>query len=344
MVISSHIVNRRGKLARHGIGNYLFFAVYAWFEFLRISLTRNYRTLFLTVPPPTTSGIPLLARALRKRVIVDIQDLWPEILVDVGYVRAGSFVHVVLLFLLRRLILGGVDSVTTVSEDLAEKIRATTTRPVRVVQSLADPALFRKASSDNDAERLRVRHGLGGRKVLLYVGVLGRAQRFENIVSAMPFVIGAYSDVILMVIGSGDQTDSLRSLALKLGLSQHVLFLPPVPHSDVPAYMSLADICLLPLDATEVEALPTKFFEYLASGRPVVATSSLAVSEILRDSGAGVFVRDPSNSDELGRAILGLLSDDEARMSMGSRAREYAMLMYNKLPEQVLEVIQPRRA
>jgi len=290
--------------------------------------------LFLTVPPPTTSLFVILAKALRKRIIVDVQDLWPEILVEVGYVRRGSFVHVTLKFL-ERVILHNADSIMTVSSDLAQKIGSMTTKPVHVVESLADPGLF---NEDEPTSQLKLRHGLTGKKVLLYIGTLGKAQRFESMILAMPAVLESHRDATLIVVGSGDQIDILRSLTDSLRIAEHVLFLPPVPHAEVPRHMSLADICLLPLDTTEIEALPTKFFEYLACGKPVLATSSIAVSRILHESGAGVFVQDPRNTDEIARAIVGLLSDQGARQLMGKRAREYARQRYD-LPKKVSEAL-----
>ena len=334
VVITSAPLNRTAELPHHGIRNYVFFTVYCGFKFFYVSLTKRYSTLFLTVPPPTTSIFIILAKALRKRIIVDIQDLWPEILVEVGYVKRGSFLYVTLGFL-ERVVFRNADRIITVSSDLAQKIRFMTPKPIYVVESQADPAEF---NEDETTSQLRLNLGLTGRKILLYIGTVGRVQRFESIILAMPAVLESHQDAMLIVVGSGDQIDSLLGLTNTLGIGEHVRFLPPVPHADVPRYMSMADVCLLPLDTTEIEALPTKFFEYLASGRPVLATSSIAVSRILHESGAGIFVQDPRNTDEMARAIVGLLSDDGARQLMGKRAREYARQRYD-LPAKLSEAL-----
>jgi glycosyltransferase involved in cell wall biosynthesis len=334
VVITSAPLNRKAELPHHGIRNYVFFTVYGGFRFFYVSLTKRYSTLFLTVPPPTTSIFIILAKALRKRIVVDIQDLWPEILVEVGYIKKGSFLHVALGFL-ERVVFRNADRIITVSPDLAQKIRFMTPKPIYVVESQADPTEF---NEDETTSQLRLHLGLTGRKILLYIGTVGRVQRFESIVLAMPAVLESHPDAMLIVVGSGDQIDSLLALTDTLGIAEHVRFLPPVPHADVPRYMSIADVCLLPLDTTEIEALPTKFFEYLASGRPVLATSSIAVSRILHESGAGVFVEDPRNTDEMARAIVGLLSDGGARQLMGKRAREYARQRYD-LPAKLSEAL-----
>jgi glycosyltransferase involved in cell wall biosynthesis len=81
-----------------------------------------------------------------------------------------------------------------------------------------------------------------------------------------------------------------------------------------------------------IEAQPTKMFEYMAAGLPVIASHFPLWSRIVRDSGAGVCV-DPKDPVALGRAIAQMLADPASLREMGRRGREAVATRYRWAPE-----------
>jgi glycosyltransferase involved in cell wall biosynthesis len=160
---------------------------------------------------------------------------------------------------------------------------------------------------------------------VLFRSKIGKAQSIENVLFALKEVVKEYPDVILLIIGSGEELSSLIAISHKLGLNHHVKFLPPVSQSNLVDFIALSDVCVVPLHEYEKGALPTKFFEYLSCGKPIVATSSLEIGNILNDSGAGIFVPNPRDKSLFARSLLKLLIDDELRTCMGKKARQYSL-------------------
>jgi glycosyltransferase involved in cell wall biosynthesis len=176
---------------------------------------------------------------------------------------------------------------------------------------------------------LRVKLGIEGKKVILYSGKIGKAQSIENVLFALKEVVIDYPNVIFLIVGAGEELNSLIELHHRLRLENHVKFLPPVSQSVLVDLIALSDICVVPLHEYEKGALPTKFFEYLSCGKPILATSSLEIGKILSDSGAGIFISNPRNRSLVARSLLKLLTDDELRIKMGEKGRQYSLRNFN---------------
>jgi len=102
-----------------------------------------------------------------------------------------------------------------------------------------------------------------------------------------------------------------RSLADRLGLRERITFTGLVDPSRVPDLLSQADILVLPNTASAISTRftsPLKLFEYMAAGRPIVASDLPSIREILRD-GENALLVPPGNADALAAAIERLLSD-----------------------------------
>jgi glycosyltransferase involved in cell wall biosynthesis len=99
--------------------------------------------------------------------------------------------------------------------------------------------------------------------------------------------------------------------------------LPGIPHQQVPALLAAADICLVPLRDVPLFSsfIPSKMFEYLAAGKPVVAALAGEAAQILREAGA--WVVPPADSEALALAIRTLAADPKRRQAMGRQGRYY---------------------
>lgn len=156
-------------------------------------------------------------------------------------------------------------------------------------------------------------------RYVLFVGHLAHWQGVEHVVRAMPSVIARVPDAHLVVVGEGPERSSLTKLAEELGVGDHVAFLGSVPYSRVPTYIGGADICVAPKVPLASGYSPLKLYEYMASGRPVVA-SRVRGFEVLERAEAGVLVT-PNDAGAFAAALVELLGDPTRRTRMGENGR-----------------------
>jgi colanic acid biosynthesis glycosyl transferase WcaI len=123
----------------------------------------------------------------------------------------------------------------------------------------------------------------------------------------------------------------------------NVVFVPGQPREEVPAFISAADVCLVALRREPFLAenfVPSKIFEFLGCGRPVLASVSGEAAAIIQRARAGKVVA-PEDPSALAEAIVALSEDRAATRAMGARGAIYARHHYDRavLARRYLEVL-----
>jgi len=156
---------------------------------------------------------------------------------------------------------------------------------------------------------------------------------------------GHTTQVKLVLIGEDELGGSLQELAGQLGIKDKVLFLGKKKNAR--EYLSLADICTLP---SLSEGMPNAALEYMAAGKPVVATRVGGTAEVVTHGVSGLLVS-PQNVEELAAALGELVNDREKRVSFGNAGladvqKRFAMghmvACYEKLFDQYVDFDKPR--
>lgn len=109
-----------------------------------------------------------------------------------------------------------------------------------------------------------------------------------------------------------------HEMLAKTGTQHRVIMLDPVPHDEIPTWLSALDIFVLP---SITEGCPNILMEALAAGTPTVATRVGAVCDLVVDGVSGLLVS-PGNSTELANAIERLLNDPSLRVNLSASGRE----------------------
>ena len=130
-----------------------------------------------------------------------------------------------------------------------------------------------------------------------------------------------------LVIGGHEREPDLarvRSVATRLGIADRVQFTGLVPPSDVARLLQSADVLVLPNPASAISTRftsPLKLFEYMAAGRPIVATDLPALREVLRDGETAVLVT-PGDASALAAGIQRVVADAAfaERLALAARA------------------------
>ena len=261
----------------------------------------------------------LLARLKRARLVVEVRDLWPAIFTELGVLTNRRLIR-----LLERLELAAyaaADTVIVVSDGFRANLicRGVPAAKVHTIRNGVRPGDFDPAAPADP--RLRARLGAGpGDCLVLYAGTHGIAQGLTSVADAAARLTG--DAIRFAFVGEGADKQRLRHRVSELEL-KNVTLLPGVPHEQVPALLAAADICLVPLrDVPLFSAfIPSKMFEYLAAGKPVVGAVTGEAAQILREAGA--WIVPPADSEALADAIKALAADPRRRQAMGQTGRRY---------------------
>ncbi len=186
---------------------------------------------------------------------------------------------------------------------------------------------FYPGRSGDDVRR---KFGFTTDTVVFYHGQLHSCQYVRVLLQAIKIMDQAVLSIPLkfMIAGSGSELLSLQDYCRELGLGQKVIFTGFVPHADIPDHIAAADICVAPFEDNEVTRCksPLKIVEYMAAGKPVVASDVGEVRMML--DGAGLLVP-PGNPCEIAREVLRLAADKELREKLSLAARHRAETCYN---------------
>ncbi len=162
---------------------------------------------------------------------------------------------------------------------------------------------------------------------IAFVGNLVPWQGVSTLIRAFAIVLKSCPDARLVIVGDGILRESLEAVARDLGVAEHVRFAGSVPHEQIPRFIAASTICAAPFSRERNERIglsPLKLYEYLAGGRPVVASDVPGVREVLLRSGAGITVP-PDNDQALSAALVSLLDDPPRANAMGSAGRTFAV-------------------
>ncbi|MCB0102924.1 MAG: glycosyltransferase family 4 protein [Anaerolineales bacterium] len=160
--------------------------------------------------------------------------------------------------------------------------------------------------------------------VLLYIGTLADWQGLDIVIKSLPKILEGQA-VKLHIVGRGRsrQRKMLAKQIRKLGLDEHVIVQPAVPHHEIPALVAQADICVAPLGLNDRNvtqgACPIKVLEYMAAGRPLLASNMPIVRELVREDVDGLLFS-PNDPNDLARQAGVLLRDIELSKRLAESA------------------------
>ena len=174
---------------------------------------------------------------------------------------------------------------------------------------------------------LRARYGLGQRPTVLCLSRLVPRKGQDMLIRALPAIRQRVDGAALVIAGGGPYLDTLRGLAERFGVSDHVTFTGAVPSADLPTYHAMADVFAMPCRTRgaglDVEGLGIVFLEASATGVPVIAGSSGGAPETVRHNQTGVVI-DGRSVQQIGDAVSELLADPDRAAAMGAAGREWA--------------------
>lgn len=302
---------------------YLMFFIAASVRVTTLHLRQRYDVIQTHNMPDFLVFVAFLPRLLGARTVLDIHDLVPELYAIKFGVASNHPVGRITRWV-EHVSTGFADQVITAGEPFRRRLirRSVPTEKITVVMNSADPSLFQAV------QRKEARDGNSDCLTLMYHGGIFHRYGLDLAVRAVDQLRCDIPDLHFFIYGEGDAVPEVRSLIAQLHLEKHVHLEGFVPIDDIPSLIARADLGLVPYRQNPFTDMlfPTKAFEYIVMGVPVVMARTEAVVDLFSDI-PDLFV-EPANVDDLASRILALYRDPQRRRRLLERS-ESAYLPYS---------------
>lgn len=281
--------------------------------------------------PPLFDGLigVLHSKIKRTPYFFMVSDLWPESAVQMGMLR-----NRLLIWASRKIELWfyrTAAATLALTSGIQKSVIADGIPPAKVLlfRNSVDCDFFRPGIDSR-----AIRHDLrikDGEYIVLYAGTLGLAHNLRVVLDAAAmFQQTVPAPVRFVLAGEGAESDELKSYAESLHLT-NVTFLGRVSKDRMPELLNAAGCILVPLRKLEIfrGALPTKMFEAMACGKPVLLGVQGEAEELIQTAGAGYCVI-PDAPHSLYEAVASILHNEEDALLRGRNGREYVVKHFHR--------------
>lgn len=286
--------------------------------------------------PPLVGVLGLLAsRMFAARLVLWVQDVYPDLLDAMGLLRAGSPAYRSLDLLARQLY-RSADRIVALDEAMADRLLKAGARSsqLAIIDHFADSreiTLRPKLPSG-----LRAELGLHDEFVVCYAGNHGRGHDFDTIVQALEAQAQAQADLTVpplhwLFVGDGDEKARLWA-RIPSKMQPYVHALPPQARSKLGEVLAAGDVGLISVKA-EMQGLlaPSKLYGLLAAGRPLayIGPECGRIPALLRQYDLGVAVRNGDGA-VLFAGLVAIQQDPARWQSMSQLARQLAETRFDR--------------
>lgn len=281
--------------------------------------------LLFVESPPLFIGFAAkrLSRHWRCPYVFNVSDLWPESAVRMGVIKEGlvsrSIEKLELNFYRH------AAAVTGQSSEIIDSVRRRSpATKTEVITNGVDPTRFGKQWADDSAREL---FGQEPGPVFIYAGLLGLAQGLDQILDLAKSIPAGVPGRFVLV-GDGPVKEHLVRRIAKEGISR-VRLAPAVTRERVPALLAMADAAVISLGMKLPGAVPSKIYEAMASGLPILLIAEGEAVARVHAANCGLTVS-PGDASSLREAFLKLAGDSSLRQAMSVEGRRAAETTYHR--------------
>ena len=261
-----------------------------------------------------------LSRLRDAPFVLEVRDLWPESIVASGAMDRNAVVRAlerVETFLYRQ-----ADHVVVVTERFRKHVveRGASPEQVSVIENGIDRDFY-SPPPEQEVRAVREEFGLGDSFVVSYVGTVGMAHRADVLLEAAERCDDP--EITFMVVGTGAKWAELERRAERYPGDDFRL-VDKQPKERVPALLAASDASVVHLRDEELfeTVIPSKLFEAMALGNPVIHGVRGESREIVEKAGAGIPVP-PESPEAIVEAAKELKEDEEMYRTMSESGRAY---------------------
>lgn len=320
-----HAKGRKQQMAYRFL-SYLSFNVLAAFAGL---LRREDFDVILCTNGGFFSGITASIIGAFRRVpfVLNIQDLYPETPIRTGQIKNKLAIRA--LQGMERYMCARANQIAVITPYFREYLRSIgiADQKIAIIPNFVDTEFIRPLPKDNAFSR---QHGLADKFVVTHAGNVGYAYDLETMLEAAAR-LRHRSDLVFLIVGDGVVRASLERQAMQLHLD-NVRFLPFQPFETLPLVRATSDVQVaLNRPGASAHSMPSKVYEIMASGRPVLASAETGSDlwRLVNETGAGLVVK-PRDVEALAAAVERLQDDPALRDQMGRSGRSHAHARYSR--------------
>ncbi|HTV26237.1 MAG TPA: glycosyltransferase family 4 protein [Xanthobacteraceae bacterium] len=283
-----------------------------------------------TDPPMLCISARHAAKRCRLRLVNWLQDLYPEIAVELGVPFTNGPIGA-LLYRMRDSALRAATANVVVGNKMGDRIRARGAQAdgVYCIPNWCDELDIRPVPGPDN--KLRRDWKLEDHFVLGYSGNLGRGHEFETILAAASR-LRDHGNIVFLLMGGGKKFDELAQRVAAQGLKSHFRFLPYQDRSLLRLSLGVPDVHWVSLNPSlEGTIVPSKFYGIAAAGRPIIAITAPdgELARLVQQYRIGATIP-PGDGDALARCLLDLQSDPQKVRQMGQRARQMLEMEFSR--------------
>lgn len=281
----------------------------------------NKHDIIVVESPPLFLGLAgvYLSRRFNSKLIFNVSDLWPDSAIELGVVK-----NKMLTFLAKKLesyCYKRSSAITGQSPTIIDTIRTRSSlKPIELITNGVDLKKFNPKYAD---PKIKETFNFENKIVFVYAGLFGIAQGLDQILDAAALTRGE-NKVRFLLIGDGPESSSLKERVEKESLD-NVRIIPPVLKDEIPKILSSMDVALITLKVSLKGAVPSKIYEAMASGLPILFVGDGDGVKIIQDNNIGKIVK-PYDIHNLVHVINELASKDELRRALSMNSLKAASL------------------
>jgi glycosyltransferase involved in cell wall biosynthesis len=265
----------------------------------------------------------MLSWLLRVPHLYDMHSSLPQQLTNFAF--TGSSVARGIVRWFEKLMINRSRVVIVICPALEDTVRATAPG-ANVVLIENAPGSAEDQATPHQAAAVRATHSVPPQTPLvLYTGTFEAYQGLDLLFASMAHVIAARPDArLLLAGGKPEQVEKARAQAAMAGIGDATIFAGERPAREIPAYLLACDALVSP--RSRGTNTPLKIYQYLRSGKPIVATRLMTHTQVLSDDTA---ILTGVSAQEFGEGILRALNDRARAEEVGSNARHLADTKYS---------------
>lgn len=297
--------------------------------FLRLLFSDD-EIYFVSSPPfLLTLSVFLVSKIKNKKYILDVRDLYPEVLFNLNIINQKSLLGRGLLFL-EKTVYDNAFLISTVTNGLVDHIKnKSANQNIYLIRNGYSKNLFypQKIKSDDKFK-------------IIFHGTMGKFQNIELIVElAKLFKDKNMNDIELTIIGDGDKSSCLERKIEEFNL-KNINYLGRKNIKEIPKFINESDIGISPrIDGMISQtSFPVKVYEYLGCGKPVLVTPISEVGNFIEENEMGFQVK--NDVDELFKLILKFKNDNKLYEELVQNVKDKAnKFERNKIAKEYLNII-----
>lgn len=328
-IIYSPTIKMKKKTTIMRLLNNVSFAISSVFSAMKVG---KIDVVITTSPPPLISIAGwLIAKLKGAKLVYDVRDIWPDVALEMGSFSKNSIYDKVFSFI-ANFMYKHADWITTVSPGKVEKIKlhlqqmgdsVLSSGKVKLVANGFDENILNNSIDDS----LVKQYQLDGKFTCVYIGNIGLAQGLGCLLDVAEKFQN--QDLQFLIFGKGAEKELLEQKAKDKNLT-NIHFCGILPHEKVFTILSKAKISFIPLKSSNMkDSVPTKIYEALGIGCPVLLVAEGDSCDIVNESKLGICIS-PDNIRNLSCAFGNMVKNYESYIRKKEFAKELMRVRYSR--------------